>query len=77
LDRKLRRPSGKNEFHAKELVMVGGGRCRGQRGRQVMELFRKVAHERGSAVIVVTHDHRSLDVFNRTYKMKDGQLRGK
>ena len=45
------------------------------RGRQVMELFRKVAHERGSAVIVVTHDHRSLDVFDRTYEMEDGQLR--
>ena len=45
------------------------------RGRQVMELFRKVAHERGSAVMVVTHDHRSLDVFDRTLEMEDGQLR--
>jgi putative ABC transport system ATP-binding protein len=45
------------------------------RGRQVMEFFRKVAHVRGSAVIVVTHDHRSLDVFDRTYEMEDGQLR--
>jgi putative ABC transport system ATP-binding protein len=45
------------------------------RGRQVMELFRQVAHERGSAVMVVTHDHRSLDVFDRTYEMEDGQLR--
>jgi putative ABC transport system ATP-binding protein len=45
------------------------------RGRQVMELFRKVAHERGAAVIVVTHDHRSLEVFDRTYEMEDGQLR--
>ena len=44
------------------------------RGRQVMELFRKVAHEQGSAVIVVTHDHRSLDVFDRTYEMEDGRL---
>lgn len=44
------------------------------RGRQVMELFRKVAHERGAAVIVVTHDQRSLDVFDRTYEMEDGQL---
>ena len=45
------------------------------RGRQVMELFRKVAHERGAAVLVVTHDHRSLDVFDKTYEMEDGQLR--
>lgn len=44
------------------------------RGRQVMELFRKVARERGSAVMVVTHDHRSLDVFDRTYEMEDGRL---
>jgi len=46
------------------------------RGRQVMELFRQVAHERGSSVIVVTHDQRSLDVFDRTYEMEDGLLRG-
>jgi putative ABC transport system ATP-binding protein len=44
------------------------------RGRLVMELFRKVAHEHGAAVLVVTHDHRSLDVFDRTYEMEDGQL---
>lgn len=46
-----------------------------QRGRQVMELFRKVAHERGAGVIVVTHDHRALDVFDRILEMEDGQLR--
>lgn len=45
------------------------------RGRQVMELFAKVAHERGAAVIVVTHDQRSLDVFDRTYEMEDGRLK--
>ena len=45
-----------------------------QRGRQVMELFRRVAHERGAAVLVVTHDHRSLDVFDRSYEMEDGRL---
>lgn len=47
------------------------------RGRQVMELFRNVAHERGSAVIVVTHDHRALDVFDTIYEMEDGRLRSK
>jgi len=46
----------------------------GRRGRQVMELFRKVAHEQGAAVIVVTHDHRALDVFDRTLEMEDGLL---
>ncbi len=44
------------------------------RGRQVMELFRKVAHERGTGVIVVTHDQRSLDVFDWTYEMEDGVI---
>lgn len=45
------------------------------RGRQVMELFAKVAHEQNAAVIVVTHDHRALDVFDRTLEMEDGRLR--
>ena len=45
------------------------------RGRQVMELFRKVAHEQNAGVIVVTHDHRALDVFDRTLEMEDGELR--
>ena len=45
------------------------------RGRQVMELFRKVAHEQDAGVIVVTHDHRALDVFDRTLEMEDGKLR--
>lgn len=44
------------------------------RGRQVMELFRDIAHERGSAAIVVTHDHRALDVFDRIYEMEDGVI---
>ena len=48
----------------------------GQRGRQVMELFRKPAHERDSGVIVVTHDHGALDDFDRTLVMEDGVLSG-
>jgi putative ABC transport system ATP-binding protein len=46
-----------------------------QRGRQVMELFRRVAHEQNGAVIVVTHDHRALDVFDTIYEMEDGVIR--
>jgi putative ABC transport system ATP-binding protein len=45
------------------------------RGRQVMELFARVAHEHGTGVIVVTHDHRSLDLFETTYEMEDGVIR--
>lgn len=44
------------------------------RGRQVMELFRKVAHEQQAGVIVVTHDQRSIDVFDRILTMEDGLL---
>ncbi|QDT12693.1 ABC transporter ATP-binding protein [Planctomycetes bacterium K23_9] len=44
------------------------------RGRQVMELFAQVAHEHGAGVIVVTHDHRALDVFDTTYEMEDGRM---
>jgi putative ABC transport system ATP-binding protein len=46
-----------------------------QRGRQVMELFRRVAREQNGAVIVVTHDHRALDVFDTIYEMEDGTVR--
>jgi putative ABC transport system ATP-binding protein len=45
------------------------------RGRQVMELFRDVAHEHGTGIIVVTHDQRALDVFDTTYQMEDGVLK--
>lgn len=45
------------------------------RGRQVMELFRSVAHQHGAGVIVVTHDHRALDVFDTVYEMEDGAIR--
>jgi len=47
------------------------------RGRQVMELFRQVAHEQNAGVIVVTHDHRALDVFDRALEMEDGLILGK
>ncbi|MBP9113280.1 MAG: ABC transporter ATP-binding protein [Polyangiaceae bacterium] len=45
------------------------------RSRNVMDLFRKVAHEKGAAVLVVTHDHRALDVFDVLYEMEDGRFR--
>ena len=44
------------------------------RGRAVMELFARVAHEQGAAVLVVTHDQRTLDVFDALYTMEDGHL---
>jgi putative ABC transport system ATP-binding protein len=44
------------------------------RGRQVMELFARIAHERGAGVLVVTHDHRTLDVFDRILDVEDGMI---
>jgi putative ABC transport system ATP-binding protein len=44
------------------------------RGRQVMELFRDVAHQHGTGVVIVTHDQRALDVFDTIYEMEDGVL---
>jgi putative ABC transport system ATP-binding protein len=45
-----------------------------ERGRQVMELFAQIAHENNAGVIVVTHDHRTLDVFDRTLDVEDGMI---
>lgn len=44
-------------------------------GRQVMELFAQVAHDQGAGVIVVTHDHRALDLFDTIFEMEDGTIR--
>ena len=43
-------------------------------GRQVMELFAQIAHERRAGVLVVTHDHRTLSVFDRILNVEDGKL---
>jgi putative ABC transport system ATP-binding protein len=47
----------------------------GPRGRSVMELFRRVAREQTAAVLVVTHDHRTLDLFDELHEMEDGRLK--
>ena len=39
-----------------------------------MDLLCRVAHDQGTAVVTVTHDRRSLDVFDATYEMEDGRL---
>jgi putative ABC transport system ATP-binding protein len=41
-----------------------------------MEILHRVAHEQGTAVVVVTHDQRSLDVFDAIYQIEDGRLSG-
>jgi putative ABC transport system ATP-binding protein len=39
-----------------------------------MELFKRVAHDHGAAIVVVTHDHRTLDLFDTIFEMEDGVL---
>lgn len=44
-------------------------------GRKVMELLKQVAHEHNTGVLVVTHDHRAIDVFDRIWVMEDGKIK--
>ena len=44
------------------------------RGAKVMALLRRIARERGSAVIVVTHDRRMIEGFDAVYYLNDGAL---
>lgn len=45
-----------------------------QRAGVVMDLLRKVAVEQGAAVIVVTHDEKIFDRFDRIFSLRDGTL---
>ena len=45
-----------------------------QSGRTVMELLRRLAHERGRTVAIVTHDNRVLGYGDRLVKMEDGRV---
>jgi len=44
------------------------------RGRAVVELLAKQAHERAVAILMVTHDTSMLDVADRVLEMHDGRL---
>jgi putative ABC transport system ATP-binding protein len=45
-----------------------------ERGMKAMALLRKIARERRSAVITVTHDHRMIEGFDTVYHLDDGRL---
>jgi putative ABC transport system ATP-binding protein len=45
-----------------------------ERGGKVMVLLRRIARERRSAVITVTHDHRMIEGFDTVYQLDDGRL---
>lgn len=43
-------------------------------GRDVVDLIRRLAKEENCTVLLVTHDHRILDIADRIVHMEDGQL---
>ncbi len=43
-------------------------------GRNVMETLSELAHQRGRAVVIVTHDSRVLDFADRIVKIEDGRI---
>jgi len=45
-----------------------------QSGRAVMDLLKTLAHDRGRAVAIVTHDNRMLGYADRTVRMEDGRI---
>jgi putative ABC transport system ATP-binding protein len=47
-----------------------------ERGKAVMHLLRRLGRERHAAVIVVTHDERMTEGFDRVFHMTDGRITG-
>ncbi|MEM6752972.1 MAG: DevA family ABC transporter ATP-binding protein [Cyanobacteria bacterium P01_C01_bin.38] len=47
----------------------------GKTGRDIIELMQRLSKEQGSAILMVTHDNRILDVADRTIHMEDGFLK--
>ena len=45
-----------------------------ERGTKVMAMLRRIARERRSAVIAVTHDQRMIEGFDTVYHLDDGRL---
>ena len=45
-------------------------------GKNVMALLKKLAVENHSAILVVTHDHRMVEGFDRIFQVSDGRIVG-
>ena len=50
------------------------GNLDGENTRIVMDILRRLAHEEGHCVIVVTHDPEVADTVDLVLRMKDGVL---
>jgi putative ABC transport system ATP-binding protein len=46
-------------------------------GREIVELMQRLAKEQGCTILLVTHDHRILDIADRILEMEDGRLKSK
>jgi ABC-type lipoprotein export system ATPase subunit len=44
------------------------------RSKEIVQLLRSIAHERGAVVLLVTHDHDAASVADRRLSLRDGQL---
>jgi putative ABC transport system ATP-binding protein len=47
-----------------------------ERARVVMDLLRQVAREQQAAILVVTHDEKIFDRFDRMVSLRDGRVEG-
>lgn len=47
-----------------------------ENGKNVMALLKKLAVENNSAILVVTHDHRMVEGFDRIFEVRDGRITG-
>jgi putative ABC transport system ATP-binding protein len=45
-----------------------------ERGCEILELLHSIAHDRGAAVLLVTHDPQADAIADRLFTMRDGQL---
>nr|RNJ65935.1 MAG: ATP-binding cassette domain-containing protein [Leptolyngbya sp. IPPAS B-1204] len=43
-------------------------------GRDIVEMMQRLAKEQGCTILIVTHDHRILDIADRVLRMEDGYL---
>ena len=50
------------------------GNLDSSRGREIVALLSSIAHERGAAVLLVTHDLAALEIADRSYALRDGKL---
>ncbi|HEX9079627.1 MAG TPA: ABC transporter ATP-binding protein [Desulfuromonadaceae bacterium] len=47
-----------------------------ENGKNVMALLKRLAVENRSAILVVTHDHRMVEGFDRIFHVRDGRISG-